>query len=392
MVLKTALPDALTPYAKTTALPNLGPYAKTTEVTPLIDSKAPINNPTFTGKVSGITAEMVGLGNVNNTSDVDKPISFLTQKSINNLDNTLNTNLNQIAKEFSYLEKNKAPIQNPVFTGGDVRGITAEMVGLGKVNNTSDLEKPLSTAMTSALDLKAPLANPTFTGKVSGITAEMVGLGKVNDNITALSNKFADYYTKITIKSMLNRSIPVGTVIAYSASTLPVGFVLCNGAEYDRTGVFKKLFDVIGTIYGTPSSATKFKVPDIRSRTIIASDATKQLTSTGGSENTTLSIANMPSHNHDLTIDANTFPGFRAGVSNGGGRFDTTYTSDSLGAQSLGSHSHTGRIGFKGDGTPFNNMQPYITLNYIIKYDDASNINEPYENYQNKMTYYLGVF
>ena len=36
---------------------------------------APINSPTFTGTVSGITAAMVGLGNVNNTSDANKPIS-----------------------------------------------------------------------------------------------------------------------------------------------------------------------------------------------------------------------------------------------------------------------------------------------------------------------------
>jgi len=38
------------------------------------------------------------------------------------------------------------------------------MVGLGNVNNTSDASKPVSTATQTALDLKAPLASPTFTG------------------------------------------------------------------------------------------------------------------------------------------------------------------------------------------------------------------------------------
>ncbi|MBC7913196.1 MAG: hypothetical protein H7Y07_03645, partial [Pyrinomonadaceae bacterium] len=64
-------------------------------------------------------------------------------------------------------------------------GISASKVGLGNVDNTSDLNKPISTATQTALDLKgsatdlalkAPLASPTFTGTVAGITATMVGL------------------------------------------------------------------------------------------------------------------------------------------------------------------------------------------------------------------------
>ena len=43
------------------------------------------------------------------------------------------------------------------------------MVGLGSVDNTADLAKPVSTATQTALDAKAPLVNPTFTGTVSGI-------------------------------------------------------------------------------------------------------------------------------------------------------------------------------------------------------------------------------
>ncbi|MFN9688421.1 MAG: hypothetical protein ACK57X_06095, partial [Bacteroidota bacterium] len=41
--------------------------------------KAPINNPAFTGTVTGITKAMVDLGNVDNTSDVNKPVSSATQ-------------------------------------------------------------------------------------------------------------------------------------------------------------------------------------------------------------------------------------------------------------------------------------------------------------------------
>lgn len=44
-------------------------------------------------------------------------------------------------------------------------------VGLGNVDNTTDANKPVSTATQTALNLKAPLANPTFTGVPAGPTA-----------------------------------------------------------------------------------------------------------------------------------------------------------------------------------------------------------------------------
>lgn len=46
-------------------------------------------------------------------------------------------------------------------------GITKSDVGLSNVNNTSDANKPISTATQSALDLKAPIDSPTFTGTVT---------------------------------------------------------------------------------------------------------------------------------------------------------------------------------------------------------------------------------
>lgn len=58
-------------------------------------------------------------------------------------------------------------------------------VGLTNVDNTSDASKPVSTATQTALNLKAPLASPAFTGTVSGITATMVGLGNVNNTSDA---------------------------------------------------------------------------------------------------------------------------------------------------------------------------------------------------------------
>jgi hypothetical protein len=105
---------------------------------------APLESPSFSGTVSGITASMVGLGNVSNTSDANKPVSTAQQAALDL----------------------KANLASPTFTG-TVSGITASMVGLGNVSNTSDANKPVSTAQQAALDLKANLASPTFTGTVA---------------------------------------------------------------------------------------------------------------------------------------------------------------------------------------------------------------------------------
>jgi hypothetical protein len=156
---------------------------------------APIASPTFTGTVSGITSSMVGLGNVDNTSDLNKPVSTATQTALNL----------------------KADLASPTFTG-TVSGITSSMVGLGNVDNTSDLNKPVSTATQTALNLKADLASPTFTGTVSGITSTMVGLGNV-DNTSDLNKPVSTAtQTALNLKSDLASPTFTGTVTLPSVS------------------------------------------------------------------------------------------------------------------------------------------------------------------------------
>ena len=108
---------------------------------------------------------MVGLGNVDNTADLLKPISTDTQTALD-----LKATNSDLAL--------KAPLASPTFTG-TVSGVTASMVGLGNVDNTADLLKPISTDTQAALDLKAtnldlalkaPLASPAFTGTPTAVT------------------------------------------------------------------------------------------------------------------------------------------------------------------------------------------------------------------------------
>ena len=61
----------------------------------------------------------------------------------------------------------KAPIHSPGFTG-IVSGITKTMIGLGNVDNTSDLNKPISTAMQTALNSKEDLYHVAFRAYGTG--------------------------------------------------------------------------------------------------------------------------------------------------------------------------------------------------------------------------------
>ena len=76
----------------------------------------------------------------------------------------------EVDANFTNLNNDKAPLANPTFTG-TVGGITKAMVGLGNVDNTTDANKPISTATQTALDNKAPLASPAFTGAPTVPTA-----------------------------------------------------------------------------------------------------------------------------------------------------------------------------------------------------------------------------
>lgn len=106
---------------KISALPTLPGSADGTEVAIVVKdgvtykaaesvlqaSKAPIASPTFTGTVGGIDKTMVGLGNVDNTSDANKPVSTDQATAIGTAVTTHETNNKHDA---SYLNKAAFPV------------------------------------------------------------------------------------------------------------------------------------------------------------------------------------------------------------------------------------------------------------------------------------------
>jgi hypothetical protein len=141
----------------------------------------------------------------------------------------------------------KANLASPTFTG-TVSGITPSMVGLGNVNNTADSAKPVSTAQQTALDLKANLASPTFTGTVSGITATMVGLGSVNNTSDSAKPVSMAQQTALNLKANLASPTFTGTVSGLTA-VASTNFTAVIGARYVTTQTLT-ITDPTGTAAG----------------------------------------------------------------------------------------------------------------------------------------------
>lgn len=251
-------------------------------------------------------------------------------------------------------------------------------VGLGNVDNTSDVNKPVSTAQQTALNLKANLASPTFTGIVGGITKAMVGLGNV-DNTSDVNKPVSTAQAAAIAAAM-----PSGCIQMYAAASPPTGWLICDGSAISRS-TYADLYAVIGTTYGTGNGSTTFNIPNMKSRMPFGLDSSQTandaLGELGGARDVTLTSgqSGLRAHNHDAsalvtnttgnhnhTVDVTT-------VTSGAGPNVPSYRNGgTISTSSAGSHSHTisGNVTNNSaqDATdPHTNLPPFITLNFIIK-------------------------
>lgn len=116
--------------------------------------------------ILALTSSDVGLGNVNNTSDADKPVSTATQTALDGkqpLDSDLTTLAGLTATTDNFIVSVASAWASR--TPAQVKTTLA----LNNVDNTSDANKPISTATQSALDAKQPLDSDLTT--IAGLTA-----------------------------------------------------------------------------------------------------------------------------------------------------------------------------------------------------------------------------
>jgi microcystin-dependent protein len=137
-----------------------------------------------------------------------------------------------------------------------------------------------------------------------------------------------------------------GTGKVYFGSTLPSGYLWCDGTSYSTT-TYPNLFAAIGYTFG--GSGGSFNVPNMAGQVPVGIGGTLGLTlgQEFGEVNHTLTIPEMPSHNHAF-----------ATLSNPGA------SSEDVFFRNGGDDQVTQNTG--GD-EPHNNVQPSLGVNWIIK-------------------------
>jgi microcystin-dependent protein len=167
--------------------------------------------------------------------------------------------------------------------------------------------------------------------------------------------------------------IPTATIIPWSDSTAPAGYLECNGSGVSRT-TYSALFAIIGTTYGSGNGSTTFNVPDLQDNVAVSKSGTKALGSTGGANTATttgnvagstanhsLTSAELASHSHPKGIVSKS-PQSQV---NPGPSYPIATPTNSGNTGSGSGHSHNMSANFTGDATSI--VQPYLTVMYIIK-------------------------
>lgn len=161
-------------------------------------------------------------------------------------------------------------------------------------------------------------------------------------------------------------AVPPGTVTAFAGSTAPSGWLLCDGQSY-LISTYRDLYNAIGTTYG--GYGQSFQVPDLRGRFPVGKDTGTfaALGGKGGEEKHTLTVAEMPAHQHAGNDRAwhdkqkKNGQQWFVGLNHDGGSWMSNMANDALTNQDTAT-------GTTGGNQAHNNLPPYISLNFIIKY------------------------
>jgi microcystin-dependent protein len=152
----------------------------------------------------------------------------------------------------------------------------------------------------------------------------------------------------------------VGEIRMFAGNFAPAGWMFCEG-QLLPISENETLFQLIGTTYGGDGEST-FALPDLRGRIPIHQGSGFILAETGGAEEITLTVNQIPAHSHPLLASANV--GTSAAPTNNVLAKTTTgflYINENPG----GNMTPTA-IGPVGGSQPHTNFQPYLCVDFII--------------------------
>lgn len=239
--------------------------------------------------LTGLTSAQVGLGNANNTSDANKPISTATQIALDGKQATgsyatgggtatgTNTGDNATNTQYSGLAASK---QNVLVSGTTIKTIngatvlgSGDLVVSGSAAFSSITGQPTDNAnLTTALNLKANLASPTFTGTVT-MPAGMIGIPEwarvTGSNATTTGQTLVDI-------TGLSRALVANATYAFeanmSASTSAVTTGTSYGVQYSAAGATIEA-NIIAASSTTAAKAERINAFNTNTTTFLATSA-----------------------------------------------------------------------------------------------------------------------
>jgi microcystin-dependent protein len=152
----------------------------------------------------------------------------------------------------------------------------------------------------------------------------------------------------------------VGEIRMFAGNFAPAGWMFCEG-QLLPISEYETLFQLIGTTYGGDGEST-FALPDLRGRLPLHQGNGFVLAETGGAEEITLTVSQIPAHTHPLlaSTDATTT------LNPGGNVIGTPLTATPFFAASPNVSFAAQSITAVGGSQPHSNMQPYLCVDFII--------------------------
>jgi microcystin-dependent protein len=146
----------------------------------------------------------------------------------------------------------------------------------------------------------------------------------------------------------------------FAGNFAPAGWMFCEG-QLLPISENETLFQLLGTTYGGDGEST-FALPDLRGRIPIHQGNGFILAETGGAEEITLTVQQIPAHSHPLLASTNTAQQTQpTGQVLGNSATATMYIEDN---PSVALNPKT--VGSVGGSQPHTNFQPYLCVDFII--------------------------
>jgi microcystin-dependent protein len=156
----------------------------------------------------------------------------------------------------------------------------------------------------------------------------------------------------------------IGEIRMFAGNFAPAGWNFCNGALL-AISEFSALFTLIGTTYGGDGQNT-FALPNLQSRVPVhqgnSGAGTYVMGQAGGVENVTLTLDQIPDHNHLVA------PSGSAGDQQGPGAHVLAAGSQiaRYSAQAPATAMASTSVASTGNSEPHSNIQPYQAVSFII--------------------------